>query len=99
MRRRGHTYRIHDFGPFTIACAGSWVADGSHRWPVVDLIFRDRWSRPSCTGVGRATIYRRLHIPLPYIRWRTSYRFPILRPIQRRFDRFYRWAFVTRSER
>jgi len=99
MKRRGHTSRIHDFGPITIACVGSWVSDGSHRWPVVDLIFRDRWSKPSCTGRGRATVYRRLHIPLPYVMWRWGYRHPILRPFNRGFDRLYRWAFVTTYRR
>jgi len=95
-RRTGSTYRIHDAGPFTVAFGGNWVCDGSHRWPKVDLIFRDRWSRSNGRG-GRATIYRRLSLPLPYIRWSTAYQHPVLKPIHQRIDRLYRRWFITRQ--
>lgn len=90
MRRVGHTYRLHDWGPFTVAFFSNWRCDGSHRWPRVDLVFRDRWfAGRSCTG-GRALRYRRLSIPMPYVKWGFAYRHPYLMPANRAFDNLYR---------
>lgn len=98
MLRKGHTSRIHDFGPFTVSCVSSWTSDGSHRWPIVDVIFRDRWTRDNGHG-GKATIYRRVHFPLPYVKWSTAYKFRFLRPLNQGFNRLYRWAFITTYRR
>lgn len=94
MRRAGMVAPVYDFGPFTIAALGRWACDGSHRWPTLDLIFRDRWTRPSCTGRGRATVYRRLTVPLPWIHWRWAYRYPVLSPAHRVLSGLY-WRWVS----
>jgi hypothetical protein len=83
MRRSGMTYRLHDFGPLTVACGGNFVCDGSHRWPKVDLILRDRWTKPSCTGKGRAIIARTISIPLPYVTFRAGIKHNSLWPLHR----------------
>jgi hypothetical protein len=87
------TYRVYDVGPFTVACCGSFVSDGSHRWPRIDLIARDRWfGGPSCSG-GRALRYRRVSLPLPWVPWYFGYRHRWARPAWWALDRLYRRLF------
>lgn len=89
-RRPGRTYPLYDFGPLTISALGNWKCDGSHRWPKLDLILRDRWlAGPACSGRGRALKYRRLSIPLPWVHWRWQYRWPILKPIHNVLHKLY----------
>lgn len=71
--RKGMTYRLYDHGPLTLACGTHFMGDGPHRWPTLTLILRDRWTKSNGRG-GRATIYRRLELPLPFIRFNTAWR-------------------------
>jgi hypothetical protein len=93
QRRKGMVAPVYDWGPFTLAALGRWACDGNHRWPTVDIIFRDRWmAGPSCTG-GRALRYRRLTIPLPWIPWYFSYQHRIFRPAHGLLSKLY-WGWV-----
>jgi hypothetical protein len=58
-RRPGHTYRILDGERYTLAFGGNYIADGSHRRPVINII-RDRHQVAS--------------VPLPHVRFRRCYR-------------------------
>lgn len=92
-RRPGSSYPLYDAGPVTVAALGRWVCDGSHRWPTLDLIFRDRWlAGPSCTG-GRALRARRLSVPLPWVPWHFQYRHKWARPAWSLLNRLY-WAWA-----
>lgn len=93
--------RLYDAGPFTISCLSNFFCDGSHRWPKIDVIFRDRWFHRSLTCTGsKATRYRRLHIPLPYLTFATAWkfrRFGALRISTGCTKLYYRLFFISRS--
>jgi len=85
---------LYDWGAFTLSCLSNYYCDGSHRWPVVTLIFR----MPHKPGRGRKVPYvtcHRLSVPLPYLRFRTAYKYRRLGALRvtRAFDKSYRAIF------
>lgn len=68
MRRKGHTYRIHDFGRLTIAFDHS--ARGGCYNPEIHFIYRQPAPEPGRPNVIR---YRRLNIRVPVLGWPRAY--------------------------
>lgn len=107
MLRKGHTSRIHDYGPynvgprsiaFVISYCGEFFSNGSHKWPTVVIYLRYRRSRKDMTNWSASCTHvettKKISLPLPYIKWAYPQNF-IMRFGNRCFNRFYRWAFVT----
>jgi hypothetical protein len=69
LKRRAPKYPLWDAGPFTLVlCDGGFYGNGTHCWPKLTLILRDRWTRSNGRD-GRAVIARRVSVPMPYVRW------------------------------
>lgn len=107
MLRKGHTSRIHDYGPFTakgrtlnfvFSFCGEYFSNGSHKWPMVIIYIRYRRPRKDMTNWSASCTHvettKKISVPLPYVKWAYPQN-PVMRFIHKSFDRFYRWAFVT----
>jgi hypothetical protein len=93
---RGSSRNLWDFGPVTVSACSDFICDGSHRWPKVVVIFRDRWlhNTQRADGNGKCIRYRRVSLPLPYVRW--DYRQPVRSRISTALTRLYYRAFAPR---
>jgi hypothetical protein len=70
QQRAGHLARILDGERFTIVFASSYLADGSHRRPVIDVVDR-RHPNDSPRGYAPKRIAR---IPFLHVRFMRCYR-------------------------
>lgn len=64
--RRGMTYRLYDGERFTVSFGTNYIADGSHRRPLIVIIDRQRF---------HGERFKSIIIPLPHVRFYRCFRF------------------------